>query len=129
MAEAQRAESELQIQQKRYRAKLIAEPALLADVVVAQRTATTTVRRRSLDEEAVANVRPSNRISDAKQAMIAPREKLSITASINTISFDAVRRIWPRRNSRSWQSQTIGGTRKGPNTLGSLNGPAAREFS
>jgi hypothetical protein len=34
MAEAQRAVSELQIQQQGYRAKLIAEPTFLADVVV-----------------------------------------------------------------------------------------------
>src|SRR6202789_3585689 len=95
----------------------------------AHRTATTTVRRRWREEEAVKNVRPNNRISEEMQAMIAPREKLSNTASIKTTRFEAGPRNRPRRNNRSWQSQTIGGTRNGPNTLGSLKGPAAREFS
>jgi hypothetical protein len=39
MAEAQRAESELQIQQQGYRAKLTAEPTFLAEVVPAFQTA------------------------------------------------------------------------------------------
>ena len=58
--------------------------------------------------------------SDARTSSAAPREKVKTTAPISGASFAVAIRKAPRRDNKSWHSQTIGGIRNGPNTFGSL---------
>ena len=88
-----------------------------------------TVQFRSRAEEVVRKVSPNNMSNEATPSKIAPREKEKSRPSSSTISFAVSGGEMAAAQQGVLDSQTIGGTRNGPNTFGSLNGPIARELS